>query len=94
MIQVASPSLTIILAVSKRRRPFLPNRSFVITVRLLNRRARLIKTDFYPVSANFNGYSGMSTDEQKRRCGLILDRVRIPADLCVPRSVIFEPCIP
>ena len=30
--------------------------------------------------SSFNEYSGMSADEQKRRCGLIIDRVRMPSD--------------
>jgi hypothetical protein len=29
--------------------------------------------------SSFNEYSGMSPDEQKRRCGLIIGRVRIPS---------------
>jgi len=30
--------------------------------------------------SSFNEYSGMSADEQKRRCGLIIDRVKMPSD--------------
>jgi putative transposase len=30
--------------------------------------------------SSFNEYSGMSADEQKRRCDLIIDRVRMPSD--------------
>ena len=30
--------------------------------------------------SSFNEYSGRSADEQKRRCGLIIDRVRMPSD--------------
>jgi hypothetical protein len=30
--------------------------------------------------SSFNEYSGMSADEQNRRCGLIIDRVRMPSD--------------
>jgi len=30
--------------------------------------------------SSFNEYSGVSADEQKRRCGLIIDRVRMPSD--------------
>jgi hypothetical protein len=29
-----------------------------------------------------NEYAGMSADEQKKRCGLIVDRVRMPSDPC------------
>jgi hypothetical protein len=67
--------LTIILAVSyssavsKLRRPFLSNRYFFITVR---------RPQDWPWSS-FNEYSGISADEQKRRCGLIIDRVRMPS---------------
>ena len=31
--------------------------------------------------SSYNEYAGMSAEEQKRRCGLIVDRVRIPCDL-------------
>ena len=53
-------SLTIILAVSyssavsKLRRPFLSNRYFFITVRLLKRRAKLIETDLTLLARAFN----------------------------------------
>ena len=53
-------SLTIILAVSyssavsKLRRPFLSNRYFFITVRLLERRTKLIETDFTLLARAFN----------------------------------------
>ena len=30
--------------------------------------------------SSFNEYSGMSADEQERRCDLIVDRVRMPSD--------------
>ena len=30
--------------------------------------------------SSYNEYSGMSAEEQKKRCGLIVDRVRIPSD--------------
>ncbi len=30
--------------------------------------------------SSYNEYAGMSAEEQKRRCGLIVDRVRIPTD--------------
>lgn len=30
--------------------------------------------------SSFNEYAGMSADEQKRRCGLIIDRLRMPSD--------------
>jgi hypothetical protein len=30
--------------------------------------------------SSFNEYSGMSADEQKRRCGLIIDSVRMRSD--------------
>ena len=30
--------------------------------------------------SSFNEYSGMSAEEQKPRCGLIIDRVRMPSD--------------
>jgi len=33
-------------------------------------------------------YAGMSVEEQKRRCGLIVDRVRMPSD---PHRTKFEP---
>jgi len=31
--------------------------------------------------SSYNEYAGMSAEEQKRRCGLIVDRVRIPSDV-------------
>lgn len=31
--------------------------------------------------SSYNEYAGMHADEQKHRCGLIIDRVRMPADL-------------
>jgi len=31
--------------------------------------------------SSYNEYAGMSAEEQKQRCGLIVDRVRIPSDL-------------
>ncbi|HEV2382440.1 MAG TPA: hypothetical protein VG206_21955 [Terriglobia bacterium] len=52
--------LTIILAVSyssavsKLRRPFLSNRYFFITVRLLKRRAKLTETDLTLLARAFN----------------------------------------
>ncbi|MGD0126856.1 MAG: hypothetical protein ABSF46_15955 [Terriglobia bacterium] len=30
--------------------------------------------------SSHNEYAGMSAEEQKKRCGLIVDRVRIPSD--------------
>ena len=30
--------------------------------------------------SSYNEYAGMSVDEQKERCGLIVDRVRMPSD--------------
>jgi hypothetical protein len=30
--------------------------------------------------SSYNEYAGMSPEEQKRRCGLIVDRVRLPSD--------------
>jgi hypothetical protein len=30
--------------------------------------------------SSYNEYAGMSAEEQKKRCGLIVDRVRIPSD--------------
>ena len=35
--------------------------------------------------SSYNEYAGMSADEQNARCGLIIDRVRIPSD---PRAKI------
>jgi hypothetical protein len=31
--------------------------------------------------SSYNEYAGMSAEEQKKRCGLIVDRVRIPSDV-------------
>jgi hypothetical protein len=30
--------------------------------------------------SSYNEYAGMSAEERKKRCGLIVDRVRIPSD--------------
>ena len=30
--------------------------------------------------SSYNEYAGMSADEQKKHCGLIVDRVRMPSD--------------
>jgi hypothetical protein len=30
--------------------------------------------------SSYNEYAGMSAEQQKRRCGLIVDRVRMPSD--------------
>jgi hypothetical protein len=30
--------------------------------------------------SSYSAYAGMSAEEQKRRCGLIVDRVRMPSD--------------
>jgi hypothetical protein len=30
--------------------------------------------------SSYNEYAGMSAEEQERRCGLIVDRVRMPSD--------------
>jgi len=30
--------------------------------------------------SSFHEYAGASPEEQRRRCGLIIDRVRLPAD--------------
>ena len=30
--------------------------------------------------SSFNEYAGLSGEEQRRRCGLVIDRVRMPAD--------------
>jgi hypothetical protein len=30
--------------------------------------------------SSYNEYAGLSADEQKKRCGLIVDRVRMPSD--------------
>jgi len=66
-------------AVRKLRRPLLSNRYCFITVRRLKRRATLIETDFIPFARAFNQYSGLNADEEKRRCGLMIDRVRMPS---------------
>ena len=34
--------------------------------------------------SSFNEYAGMSAGEQKQRCGLTIDRVRIPSDPGTP----------
>jgi hypothetical protein len=75
--------------VSKLRRPFLSDRYFFITVRLLPRRTKLMEADFRLLARAlyrarelhpFNEYAGMRHEEQRQRCALIIDRVRIPAD--------------
>ena len=33
-----------------------------------------------PAGSSYNEYASMSAEEQKRRCGLIVDRVRMPSD--------------
>ena len=33
-----------------------------------------------PAGSSYNEYAGMSADEQTGRCGLIVDRVRMPSD--------------
>jgi REP element-mobilizing transposase RayT len=33
-----------------------------------------------PAGSSYNEYAGMSAEEQERRCGLIVDRVRMPSD--------------
>jgi REP element-mobilizing transposase RayT len=33
-----------------------------------------------PAGSSYNEYAGMSADEQNERCGLIVDRVRMPSD--------------
>jgi putative transposase len=33
-----------------------------------------------PAGSSYNEYAGMSADEQNGRCGLIVDRVRMPSD--------------
>jgi hypothetical protein len=33
-----------------------------------------------PAGRSYNDYAGMSAGEQKRRCGSIVDRVRMPSD--------------
>ena len=33
-----------------------------------------------PAGSSYNGYAGTSANEQKERCGLIVDRVRMPSD--------------
>jgi len=35
-----------------------------------------------PAGSSYNEYAGMSADEQTGRCGLIVDRVRMPSDPC------------
>jgi hypothetical protein len=36
-----------------------------------------------PAGSSYNEYAGMSAEQQKKRCGLIVDRVRMP---CEPRA--------
>jgi hypothetical protein len=33
-----------------------------------------------PGGSSYNGYAGVSPEEQERRCGLIVDRARMPSD--------------
>jgi hypothetical protein len=69
--------------VSKLRRPFLSNRYFFIVVRLLRRREEFTEPNspcWREASTDYNEYAGMSADEQNERCGLIVDRVRMPSD--------------
>jgi hypothetical protein len=33
-----------------------------------------------PAGSSYSEYAGMTTDEQSERCGLIVDRVRMPSD--------------
>jgi hypothetical protein len=33
-----------------------------------------------PAGSSYNEHAGMSANEQKKRCGLIVDRVRMPSD--------------
>jgi REP element-mobilizing transposase RayT len=43
-------------------------------------RARLLSRPEDGRWSSYNEYAGMSADEQKKRCGLIVDRVRMPSD--------------
>jgi hypothetical protein len=58
-------------------------RHFFIVVRLLRRREEFTEADFprwrEPLT-DYNEYAGMSADEQNKRCGLIVDPVRMPSD--------------
>jgi hypothetical protein len=68
------------IAVPKLRRALLYD--FFIPVRLLKRRERLTEPDFALLARAFNrARTLLSAEEQKKRCGLIVDRVRIPSDL-------------
>ncbi|HTV54501.1 MAG TPA: transposase [Terriglobia bacterium] len=43
-------------------------------------RAGLVRDPADWTWSSFNEYAGMSAEEQKRRCGLVIDRVRMPLD--------------
>jgi hypothetical protein len=73
-----------------RRRGKFTERDFALLARAFNRGRAL--HPFYltawvllpdPAATGhciLNGYAGGSADEQKKRCGLIVDRVRTPSD--------------
>jgi hypothetical protein len=63
--------------VSKLRRPFLFDRYFFIVVRLLRRREKFTQPDFARLTRAFNRARALHPYE---RCGLIDDRVTMPAD--------------
>jgi hypothetical protein len=66
--------------VSKLRRPFLS--AFFIVVRLLRRREKfssLISPYWREPSTDLSERAGVSAEEQNERCGLIVDRVRMPS---------------
>ena len=66
------------IAVSKLRRPFLSDR--VEYIHLNPVRAGLVSRPEDWRWSSYNGYAGMGADEQNERCGLIVDRVRMPSD--------------
>ncbi len=71
---------------SRLRRPFLSDRYFFVTVRLLKERARLSDADLQALALAFNRARApphhLVGDEihQQRRCGLTVDRTRLAAD--------------
>jgi hypothetical protein len=66
------------IAVSKLRRPFLSDR--VEYIHLNPVRAGLVSRPEDWRWSSYNEYAGMSAGEQNGRCGLTVDRVRMPSD--------------
>ena len=81
------------MGLPRLHRPYLYDRFFFVTGNLLRSRTRLEESDFGRLQrglvkspgewkwSSMAEYAGVIPEEQERRCGLRVDRVRLPDDV-------------